>query len=47
MLTTSNADFDGGFRLLRQHGMSIPDTVRHGSRQAVFEEYLAIGYNTG
>jgi dTDP-4-amino-4,6-dideoxygalactose transaminase len=45
MLTTSNADFDRRFRLLRQHGMSIPDTVRHGSRRAVFEEYLAIGYN--
>ena len=45
MLTTSNADFDNAFRLLRQHGMSVPDTVRHGSPQVVFEDYLAIGYN--
>jgi dTDP-4-amino-4,6-dideoxygalactose transaminase len=45
MLTTSNADFDGTFRLLRQHGMSVADTVRHGSSQVTFEDYLAIGYN--
>jgi perosamine synthetase len=45
MLTTSKADFDRSFRLLRQHGMSIPDTVRHGSQQVMFEEYLVTGYN--
>jgi dTDP-4-amino-4,6-dideoxygalactose transaminase len=45
MLTTSNAEFDNAFRLLRQHGMSVPDTVRHGSPQVVFEDYLTIGYN--
>ena len=45
MLTTSNPDFDRAFRLLRQHGMSIADTVRHGSPQVMFEEYLTIGYN--
>ena len=45
MLTTSNAEFDNAFRLLRQHGMSVPDTVRHGSLRVVFEDYLTIGYN--
>ncbi len=45
MLTTSNPDFDGKFRLLRQHGMSVPDTVRHGSPQVIFEDYLVVGYN--
>jgi perosamine synthetase len=45
MLTTSHAHFDQAFRLLRQHGMSISDTVRHGSPQVVFEDYRAIGYN--
>jgi perosamine synthetase len=45
MLTTANAKFDNAFRLLRQHGMSVPDTVRHASPQVVFEDYLAIGYN--
>jgi perosamine synthetase len=45
MLTTSHPDFDQAFRLLRQHGMSVSDTVRHGSPQVVFEDYHAIGYN--
>jgi perosamine synthetase len=45
MLTTTNAEFGNAFRLLRQHGMSVPDTVRHDSPQVVFEDYLAIGYN--
>jgi perosamine synthetase len=45
MLTTSSPDFDGAFRLLRQHGMTVPDTVRHGSTEVVFEDYVAIGYN--
>src|SRR3984893_5249011 len=45
MLTTSNAEFDGKFRLLRQHGMSVPDTVRHGSPQVIFEDYLMVGFN--
>jgi perosamine synthetase len=45
MLTTSNSEFDSKFRLLRQHGMSVPDTVRHGSPQVIFEDYLVVGYN--
>jgi perosamine synthetase len=45
MLTTSNPEFDRKFRLLRQHGMSVPDTVRHGSKQVIFEDYLVVGYN--
>jgi perosamine synthetase len=45
MLTTSNAEFDHTFRLMRQHGMSVPDTVRHGSPQVIFEQYLAVAYN--
>lgn len=45
MLTTSNRDFDRKFKLLRQHGMSVPDIVRHGSPQVIFEDYLFIGYN--
>ena len=40
MLTTADADLDRKFRLLRQHGMSVPDTVRHGSPQVIFEDYL-------
>ena len=45
MLTTSNPEYDRQFRLWRQHGMSVPDTVRHGSKEAVFESYPVIGFN--
>jgi dTDP-4-amino-4,6-dideoxygalactose transaminase len=45
MLTTDSVDFDRVFRLLRQHGMSVPDTVRHGSRQVFFEDYVTLGFN--
>jgi perosamine synthetase len=45
MLTTSHAAFDAKFKLLRQHGMSVPDTVRHGSAQVIFEDYVCVGYN--
>ena len=45
MLTTSNPEFDRKFRLCRQHGMSVPDTVRHGSQQVIFEDYLMVGFN--
>lgn len=45
MLTTNHVEYDERFRLRRQHGMSVPDTVRHGSRQVIFESYDEIGYN--
>lgn len=45
MLTTNDAELDRGFRLLRQHGMSVPDTVRHGSPEVIFEEYPTLGFN--
>ena len=45
MLTTASAEMDASFRLLRQHGMSVPDTVRHSSSQVVFEEYVVSGFN--
>jgi perosamine synthetase len=45
MLTTSNPEFDRKFKLLRQHGMNVPDTVRHGSPQVIFEDYLEVGFN--
>jgi dTDP-4-amino-4,6-dideoxygalactose transaminase len=45
MLTTNDAALDREFRLLRQHGMSVPDTVRHGSPEVIFEEYPVLGYN--
>jgi perosamine synthetase len=45
MLTTNNAAFDAQFRLLRQHGMSVNDRVRHGSREVMFEDHSVLGYN--
>ena len=45
MLTTARADLDARFRLLRQHGMSVPDTVRHASKDVVFESYPVLGFN--
>lgn len=45
MLTTADPELDRGFRLLRQHAMSVPDTVRHSSRQVGFEEYPQVGFN--
>ncbi len=45
MLTTNDPEIDRRFRLLRQHGMSVPDTVRHASAQVVFESYPVLGYN--
>lgn len=45
MLTTANADWDKRFRLLRQHAMSVPDTVRHASKAVIFESYPETGYN--
>ena len=45
MITTRDASWDRRLRLLRQHGMSVPDTVRHGSDQVIFESYPTVGYN--
>jgi len=45
MITTNHPEWDRQCRLWRQHGMSVPDTVRHSSNQVVFEEYTELGYN--
>jgi perosamine synthetase len=45
MITTRDLELDRKFRLLRQHGMSVPDTVRHAARTVVFEEYPVVGFN--
>jgi dTDP-4-amino-4,6-dideoxygalactose transaminase len=45
MLTTASEEWDAGFRLRRQHAMSVPDTVRHKSTQVVFESYEEVGFN--
>jgi dTDP-4-amino-4,6-dideoxygalactose transaminase len=45
MLTTADAERDRTFRLLRQHAMTVPDTVRHGATEVVFEKHPVVGYN--
>ena len=45
MITTSRQDFAERIKLLRQHGMSVNDQVRHNSSQVIIEEYLEVGYN--
>ena len=45
MITTSNREWDRQFRLWRHHGMSVPDTVRHGAKEVIFESYTILGYN--
>jgi perosamine synthetase len=45
MLTTRDAALDARFRVLRQHGMSVPDTVRHTSPQVIAEQYPVLGFN--
>ncbi len=45
MITTSNPDYDAKFRLLRQHAMSVSDTVRHSANKIIFEDYVTTGFN--
>jgi perosamine synthetase len=45
MLTTADPELDRKFRLLRQHAMDVPDTVRHASKTVVFEQYPMVGFN--
>ena len=32
-------------KLLRQHGMSVNDRVRHESSKMIFEDHVEVGYN--
>jgi perosamine synthetase len=45
MITTPHADWAARCRLLRQHGMSVPDTVRHKANSVIFESHSILGYN--
>ena len=45
MITTSREDYYHRLKLLRQHGMSVNDRVRHESKKVIFEDHLEIGYN--
>lgn len=45
MVTTTNQAFADRIKLLRQHGMSVSDRVRHQSSKILFEDHLEVGYN--
>jgi len=45
MITTDDEHAASQFRLLRHHGMGVPDTARHGASKVIFESYLRVGYN--
>jgi dTDP-4-amino-4,6-dideoxygalactose transaminase len=45
MIATSDPVHACRLRLLRQHGMSVPDTVRHTSTEVISERYVCLGYN--
>jgi len=45
MITTNREDFYQRLKLLRQHGMSVNDRVRHESSKIMFEDHLEVAYN--
>jgi len=45
MITTNREDYAQRMKLLRQHGMSVNDRVRHGSSKLIFEDHVEVGYN--
>ena len=45
MLTTADETLARRFRLLRQHAMTVADTVRHQATTVVFEDYLEPAFN--
>jgi perosamine synthetase len=45
MLTTAKSEYDEQFRLLRHHGMNVPDYNRHDLNAGVLEHYLLTGFN--
>jgi perosamine synthetase len=45
MVTTNREDYYNRLKLLRQHGMSVNDRVRHESSKIMFEDHLEVAYN--
>ena len=44
-VTTNREDYYLRLKLLRQHGMSVNDRVRHESAKVIFEDHVELGYN--
>lgn len=45
MITTNNEATYERLKLMRQHGMSVDDQVRHNSKTVIIESYDVLGYN--
>ena len=45
MITTNREDYYNRLKLLRQHGMSINDRLRHEAKMVLFEDHVEVGYN--
>jgi perosamine synthetase len=45
MITTADPNLERRLKLLRQHAMSVPDTIRHRSDRVMFEEYVEPAFN--
>ncbi|MEO8209624.1 MAG: DegT/DnrJ/EryC1/StrS family aminotransferase [bacterium] len=45
MIATSNEEYYKRLKLLRQHAMSVNDSIRHLPDKLIFEDHLEIGYN--
>jgi len=45
MITTNNEEISKRLKLLRQHGMSVNDRVRHSSNKVIFEDHVEVAYN--
>lgn len=45
MITTSIPEYASRLKLLRQHGMSVNDRLRHESKSLIFEDHIELGYN--
>lgn len=45
MVTTNREDYYERLKLLRQHGMSVNDRVRHESSKVIIEDHIEIGFN--
>jgi perosamine synthetase len=45
MIATNNEAYYNRLKLLRQHGMSVNDRVRHNSTTIIIEDHLEVGYN--
>ena len=44
-IATNREDYYQRMKLLRQHGMSVNDRVRHESSKLIFEDHVEVGYN--